>query len=288
MVVLEPLLEGERRKRCECGHVGLASLVPARSSFARVGGGSRFRDECRACAQRARDRVKEEQQDRRIDEWEPREAAGEKLPSREKVRGKTGTFREPVLIEPIQAWVRDLIERERAMCTRALPKTPYQEQRYEELLQGDVARRLGLSPRQMYRWMNEGMEEIDFGALDRAASSYGYTTAEEILRTYGNPTQEVEIISDRATKTRRCRFRLDTARLCGEAVEEGRFCVAHAEELARIAGLLQEDADRFRGRIKRKGTRSTCCRPGCTNERLQVERYCFECQDKGWDEADLV
>jgi hypothetical protein len=81
----------------------------------------------------------------------------------------------------------------------------------------------------------------------------------------------------------RCR-----TRGCKELIgEESRwFCDGHAAVLARVREDVDGKAGKFRATIGRKNRRPTCCRPGCTNGRIPPARYCYDCEQEGWDEAD--
>lgn len=359
MVVLRPLLEGERTRSCECGHTGITSPFTERSSFYPKDSKKRtasFRRRCRSCdkacnphtypsetaearraqyarrkasmtpegreVQRARwrenrrrlvakkevaeryrvqsrenqkrrmERLGDEYRElRRIDAAIRKERRGEKpLKTLQEVRSLTGTSREKLPVAPFRKWLQFLVEKSMARGHT------------EDAAKGRVSDALGCSSRRLYSWLKE-YGFVDYCTVDRAASRHGTTTVEEIYNVFGNGTyfqttsdgkflfvvnqwapdaEGVELVSVKA-KVRSCR-----SPGCEEDAEEGsRFCSEHAAFFAKVKDDLASEAQAFRSRIKRKGMRSTCCRPGCTEPRLQKERYCDTCYDAGWREEEI-
>lgn len=367
MVVLRPLLEGERTRTCKCGHIGLTSPIPERSSFypCRSDDRTRFQARCRRCsvgrgqdrlitdeerakyrvnyARRAanltdeereeqrrkwrerkrrqmerdpkgerakRSRVQKAASERRLDKLGPKGVReirridrvvrrernqGKALPPLKEIISTTASSHEKLPIGPFRAWLRYLME-----------KAPDQEKPNGNTKPyGFVATQLGTSSRRFYSWMNE-YKVVDYCTVDRAASREGATTVEEIYRVFGNitlkemsdsrngdslafiiyhwsPTEKEREMQAVAVKVGSCR-----SPGCDTTVKEGsRFCVEHNEAFERVRMLMQSETEAFRGTIKRKGMRSTCCNPACRAPRLASERYCDACVEEGWREEDL-
>jgi hypothetical protein len=124
-------------------------------------------------------------------------------------------------------------------------------------------------------------------------------TVEEIYASYLNagikndtchwvPPATTTVEAEEEVKTARV-VRCCRSKGCEDNAKEGsRFCGFHEDLLARVRAEMNGESEAFRKTIKKKGSRSTCCRPGCFEPRLRVERYCPTCQADGWDEDDLV
>jgi hypothetical protein len=191
VVVLLPMFDGEKTRRCRCGAIGLRSPIPERSLF--------YQREalCRTCCyekvtarrQRLRDdpRARREaeveqrrREDARIDRLLEAERAGVPLklavtPSLQEAR--TG----PLLpISPFRGWLEGLVRGEWAV----LAGEPFAETRAT----GRVADRLGVSPRTLYRYRFE-LDEVYEGMVDHACSRHGGV---HILDLYPGLYDEVE------------------------------------------------------------------------------------------------
>lgn len=243
------------------------------------------------------ERGKEMREDRRIDAMLRNERRGKPLPSLEQVRTQSSRSYEALPIEPFRQWIKSLLDE---IIVVEGPNADAQQR---------VGALLRTHSRRIYAWLTE-YKSIDYCAVDRAASRHGGTTVEQIYRNYLNgeiksrsgkgvfafvvyhcepPTTAVATGERRlgeevlAHKVKTCR-----SPGCDDApVEESRFCGFHKEVLARIKSELSGEAKDFRKTIKKKGQRSTCCRPGCNEPRISTDRYCDQCYADGWREEDI-
>lgn len=266
MVVLAPLLEGEARRTCRtCPTIGITSPIPERSSFAgklHRDGGLAFAVKCPACIARELEAVREARDFALIDQWEAREQAGEELPLRTIKASNSG----PLLpAAPFRAWVSSLGAQRSATAD----------------VRKHVAGRLGVSPRRLYDWLNV-MEWVYEAVVDAACTHHGGMTVAELY-----PDGPATLAPESVPAPAEAPAGTCHSPGCRMPADDGRWCSACADRLARIRADVDAEAARFKARIKRPGARATCCAPDCQRPRLRTARYCPSCAEDGWDEGNL-